>query len=202
MAAAKKLGWTIGNPNKKEGTAIFDIMFLYFFVVVGFLCTNMHQPASVLQTDWVPSSKFNHQFFFIQHSRRRHQKNGARNRWRAAPFTAARRMACQLAVEFLQWFHFRRVIVRSTPLPFFLLLDVSLKKTIRKTCMLGCWGNIVCDICFRFSSVALLSWLVGQIMMLPYHYRHNWQLVPPVFVLNGIFWNAWMLEKNENKNIV
>ena len=34
-----------------------------FFVVVGFLCTNMHQPASVLQTDWVPSSKFNHQFF-------------------------------------------------------------------------------------------------------------------------------------------
>jgi hypothetical protein len=38
-------------------------MFLYFFVVVGFLCTNMHQPASVLQTDWVPSSKFNHQFF-------------------------------------------------------------------------------------------------------------------------------------------
>jgi hypothetical protein len=39
----------------------------------------------------------------------------------------------------------------------FLLLDVSLKKTIRKTCMLGCWGNIVCDICFRFSSVALLS---------------------------------------------
>ena len=61
--------------------------------------------------------------------------------------------------------------------------------------MLSCWGNIVCDICFRFSSVALLSWLVGQIMMLPYHYRHNWQLVPPVFVLNGIFWNAWMLEK-------
>ena len=153
-----------------------------FFVVVGFLCTNMHQPASVLQTDWVPSSKFNHQFFIIQHYRRRHQKNGARNRWRAAPFSAARRMACQLAVEFLQWFH-------------------VLEKTIRKTCMLSCWGNIVCDICFRFSSVALLSWLVGQIMMLPYHYRHNWQLVPPVFVLNGIFWNAWMLEKMKTKTL-
>ena len=169
-------------------------MFLYFLLLSGFCvptCTSrlqFYKPTGFQVPNLITS-------FFIQHYRRRHQKNGARNRWRAAPFTAARRMACQLAVEFLQWFHFRRVIVRSTPLPFFWLLDVSLKKTIRKTCMLSCWGNIVCDICFRFSSVALLSWLVGQIMMLPYHYRHNWQLVPPVFVLNGIFWNAWMLEK-------
>lgn len=40
--------------------------------------------------------------------------------------------------------------------PFFIIGHV-LEKTICKTCMLSCCGNIVCDICFRFSSVAVLT---------------------------------------------
>jgi hypothetical protein len=46
-------------------------------------------------------------------------------------------MACQLAVEFLQWFHFRRVIVRSTPLPFFCYWTCPWKKQYVKH---ACWA--------------------------------------------------------------